>query len=393
MVIISESEIRGDLCLLSRLWEAEETFILQPDKVGVNQEWIDRSVASIPAEFLSGHFVLLTSGTTGLPKLVVGCRKRAAALTRELHLRQDSEEVSQTISVLPLAYSYSFVNQWLWSHIHDREFVSTAGFGDPRSVSRALAEADNAMICLVGVQVPLLLEQNAGSSFAGVTRIHFAGGRFPQERLPELAALFPEAQVFNNYGCAEAMPRLTVRPAEDASEGANVGRPLSGIELSIDQNGAIKFRSAYGAVGVLEGNIFRRIESQEWVPSGDLGRIEPDGSLFLLGRNSEVFKRHGEKVSLASLSTTVSKVWPGQFAFYRETDASGEEGCVLVLSPLTAVEGIRPVLLALRKHHPRSHWPLRIESLAELPLLTNGKPDVRSLHSMNSKREVWRQHI
>ena len=46
-----------------------------------------------------------------------------------------------------------------------------------------------------------------------------------------MAELFPNARVFNNYGCAEAMPRLTVRPVKEGEEGVGIGNPLPGVEL------------------------------------------------------------------------------------------------------------------------------------------------------------------
>jgi cyclohexanecarboxylate-CoA ligase len=393
MIVFSENAVRADAGLLRSAWTSEETFALLPDKISVTPEWLEKCFASLPSQYRRGCFILLTSGTTGLPKLVVGSRERSEALAAELHSRQDSEAVKQTVSVLPLAYSYSFVNQWLWSHIYSRELVLTQGFGEPVSVLKALESAREAMVCMVGVQVPLLLSQAKDRIFPGVSRVHFAGGRFPQEKMEDLSRIFPNAIVYNNYGCAEAMPRLTVRKAADSSDGANVGRPLAGIEISTNEDHAILFRSPYGAVGVVEAQEFRPIDLEEWIPSGDLGKIEEDGSLKLIGRSSEVFKRHGEKVSLASLSSTVAAAWPGQLAFYREQDSSGEEGCVLVLTPVAKMENIRPVLLALRHQHPRSHWPLRIETLEELPMLPNGKPDIRQIASAAEKVEIWKQHI
>ena len=393
MIVISENEVRANPALLKSTWSNKETFALLPDKISVSKEWLEQHFETLPENCRGGCFILLTSGTTGLPKLVVGSRERSEALAAELHSRQGSESVRQTISVLPLAYSYSFVNQWLWSHVHSRDFVLTNGFGEPVSVLKTLAEAREAMVCMVGVQAPLLLAQAKDRIFPGVVRVHFAGGRFPQEKMQELTGIFPNATIYNNYGCAEAMPRLTLRKATDISDGANVGLPLKGIEISATEDHAILFRSPYGAVGVVEGQEFRAIDPEEWIPSGDLGKIEEDGSLKLLGRSSEVFKRHGEKVSLASLSSTVAAAWPGQLAFYREQDSSGEEGCVLVLTPLSKMENIRPVLMALRHHHPRSHWPIRIETLEELPMLPNGKPDIRQIASSAGKNEIWRQHI
>ena len=295
--------------------------------------------------------------------------------------------------MLPLSYTYSFVNQWLWSHVMQRRFITTHGLADPKALKTTLAAARDAMICLVGVQVPLLTTHLADECFEGVIRIHFAGGRFPQEKLDALHAMFPNAQVFNNYGCAEAMPRLTIRRAEDASEAANIGRPLCGIEMRSDEQQAILFRSPYGAVGVVENMNFTAITPDDWIPSGDLGEMNEDGSWRLLGRASEVFKRHGEKVSIAALTTTVSAVWSGQCALYREADRTGEDGCVLTLAPEATSESAKPVLMALRKHHPRAQCPMRVESIAMLPQLSNGKTDVRALASLPGKTVLWQQLI
>jgi acyl-CoA synthetase (AMP-forming)/AMP-acid ligase II len=393
MIILREQEVHQRPALLAAAWSEASTFALLPEKLGGNKEWMEQSLALVERALPDAHFVMLTSGTTGQPKLIVGNRERSEKLVRVLHERQDSEPVKETISLLPLSYTYSFVNQWLWAHVMHRCFITTPGLADPKTLKDMLYAARDAMICLVGIQVPLLMTHLAGERFEGVIRVHFAGGRFPQERLCELHDMFPSAQVFNNYGCAEAMPRLTIRRAEEASEAANIGRPLLGIQMRSDDQHAILFRSPYGAVGVVEDMKFTTITPDDWIPSGDLGQMNEDGSWQLLGRASEVFKRHGEKISLAVLSATVSAAWPGQCAFYREADRTGEDGYILTLAPEGTNDSVKPVLMALRKHHPRAQWPLRIESVATLPLLSNGKTDVRALPSLPDKTVLWQQHI
>jgi acyl-CoA synthetase (AMP-forming)/AMP-acid ligase II len=393
VILLREHEVHQQPALLASAWANPPTFALLPEKLSVSDDWLAQSLALVPQELHRDHFIMLTSGTTGLPKLIIGNRARSEKLAQVLHDRQDSEPVKETISMLPLSYTYSFVNQWLWSHVMHRRFITTHGLADPKSLKVSLKAARDAMICLVGVQVPLLMTHLAGECFEGVTRVHFAGGRFPQEKLNDLRAMFPSAQTFNNYGCAEAMPRLTIRGAEEAGEAANIGRPLCGIEMRSDDQHSILFRSPYGAVGVVESMKFTTITPDDWIPSGDLGEMNDDGSWRLLGRASEVFKRHGEKVSLAALTTTVSAAWSGQCAFYREADRTGEDGCVLVLAPEGTSESVKPVLMALRKHHPRAQWPLRIESVTTLPLLSSGKADVRALPSLPHKTTLWQQHI
>jgi acyl-CoA synthetase (AMP-forming)/AMP-acid ligase II len=223
--ILQEEHTVADPERLDRAWAKAESFVFLPSKAGVNEAFLHDTLARLPAELSEGHCLLLTSGSTGEPKLVVGNRQRAMNLARTLHAVQRSEPVEETIVALPLSYSYAFVNQWCWSRCHDRRLVHTAGFADPPSLLAALRAASSAMLCLVGAQVPMMACDFKGESFPGVVRLHFAGGRFPQERLAQLREFFPNAQVFNNFGCAEAMPRLTCRPAEDSDEAANIGRP------------------------------------------------------------------------------------------------------------------------------------------------------------------------
>jgi acyl-CoA synthetase (AMP-forming)/AMP-acid ligase II len=392
-MMLLEKEAQRDIQLLRQAWKDEPTFAFLPEKTGVDHEWIEKGLSLLPDEMKNGHFVLLTSGTTGAPKLVIGQRQRSEKLAATLHRLQESEPVEETILALPLSYSYAFVNQWLWSHCHQRPLRLTPGLSDPAALRRALQQARNAMICLVGVQVPLLASYFPGQSFPGIIRVHFAGGRFPQENLPLVRALFPEATIFNNYGCAEALPRLTLRKAEAADEAADIGRPLTGVELSTNDATELLFRSPYRAVGIVEDASFNWIPSETWVKSGDLAQPTEQGTWRLLGRASEVFKRHGEKISLAALMTTVTGTWTGQAIFYRERDASGEDGHVLVLAPAPAPGQLQEILLSLRRRHGRAHWPLRIECAAALPLLPNGKPDVHEATVMKDKTLLWYQRI
>lgn len=390
--ILREHDVVSDMRALDARWTTPSTFLFVPDK-GVDPAWLRRAVESIPADYRQGCFGLLTSGSTGEPRLIVGSKERTERLVRALHQLQDSEPVRETVCALPLSYSYAFVNQWVWAHVFARRLRLTAGFAEPDVLKAALEEARDAMLCLVGSQVALIRHYFPDAVFPGVIRLHFAGGRFPQEQLAFLRERFPKAQIFNNYGCAEAMPRLTLRRAEDAPEASQIGFTLPGVAMRADQDRRLLFRSPYRAVAFVDDEGFHPVADDDWVPTGDLGEQLPDGSWRLLGRANEVFKRFGEKISLPTLLTTVKGAWAGDATCYRETDPAGEQGYVLVLSPEPDEQQLRNVLMAFRKNHTRPHWPLRIESLALMPLLPNGKPDVRGLRSARDRLLHWRQRI
>ena len=281
----------GDLRQLTDAWADDSTFAWVSRRGGVDEDWLRSRLALLPEEHRRGRFALLTSGSTGMPKLVVGDRQRTLALADTLHRLQDLEPVAETVVVLPLTYSYAFVNQWVWSQRTGRRLIPTQGVRDVQLLRSALSAATDAMVCLVGAQLTMLRGALAGASYPGVIRVHFAGGAFPQSDLDFVRQTFPNAVIFNNYGCAEAMPRLTLRRADADHRAEHVGPPLPGIELRTDDIGAVLFRSRYRCVGHLDDSGFAAYGDDDWIATGDLGELDAQGCLVLRGRAGEVFKR------------------------------------------------------------------------------------------------------
>jgi acyl-coenzyme A synthetase/AMP-(fatty) acid ligase len=391
--ILFESEAKSDIHVLDAAWSSPETFAFVPDKLAISTDWINAALDSLPNHLKKNHFALLTSGSTGRPKLIVAERQRAESMAQFLDEVQLGAAATQTIVTLPLTYCYAFVNQWLWARVNNRKLILTEGFSDPNALTREFEHAQDAMLCLVGAQVPLLMSLMEKVRFPGIVRLHFAGGQFPQEHLDSIRDFFPNAMIFNNYGCAEAMPRLSVRLADATIPASNIGQPLPGIEFSTDTDGSLLFRSPFCASAFVEEDELTLTEQSAWIPTGDFGRMTDDGSFELQGRTREVFKRYGEKVSLSQLLATVQMSWKGEAALFREKDGGGEDGCVLVLAPHPEDAESRLILRDFRKHHSRAQWPLRIEGSDHIPKLQNGKIDTSGLCALENKTIYWRQRI
>lgn len=395
MKIIYDYSAVATAAELQKAWFLKSTFAVVPAKTEYSDKVLQGLLKLIPEDLCKDHFVLFTSGSTGRPKLVIGSKARAVKLAQVLTEVQNSGPVKQVFTVLPLSYSYGFVNQWVWATENKRELLFTEGFSNPGALQESLENAQDAMLCLVGAQVPLLNRYYGDSlRFTNIIRLHFAGGKFPQDSLDYLGTIFPNAEIYNNYGCVEAMPRLTIREASAADRSNNIGIPLPGIELDSDSAGKLRFKSPYGAVGYIENDAFCRINDNEWVYSGDFGHPLQDGNWVLEGRANEVFKRYGEKIALYAIEESVKKQWSGSSAFYRESDANGEAGYVLVVSPTLSKEQCRAILRQFRENFPRTHWPLRLESVEAFPLLPSGKVDMLGLSKIKDEKTIhWYQRI
>jgi acyl-CoA synthetase (AMP-forming)/AMP-acid ligase II len=385
----SSDGLAGGPVALNAAWTDDASLLLAPARRGVTETWLREAIDRVPPELARGHVALLTSGSTGAPRLVVGEKARAERLAGVMHDRQALDDVERTVTLLPLTYSYAFVNQWVWSHAHGRAVVTSPGLADVAATRALLREGPDTMVCLVGPLFSLLARHVEGTeALASVTRVNFAGGPFPWHEREALARVLPRARVFNNYGCAEAMPRLTITPLEALRGPGDLGEPLPGVELRVDEHGELRFRSAYGAIGLVEDGTWREVGAEDWLGTQDLALADDDGRFTLLGRRSEVYKRFGEKVSVAQQLDAVREVWPGQAAAMMERDPAGEPAHVVVLAPEPSDDEVRGVLKVFRARFPRAHWPLRVDSVDALPLLASGKPDLRALAAA-TRRVRW----
>ncbi len=90
------------------------------------------------------------------------------------------------------------------------------------------------------------------------------------------------------YGLSEASPIVSLGLLSACPSGS-VGRPLPGVDVRIDERGEIHVRGA----SVMRGYFGDAAASAEamsdgWLRTGDLGRLDQDGFLFVTGRLKEV---------------------------------------------------------------------------------------------------------
>ncbi len=130
-----------------------------------------------------------------------------------------------------------------------------------------------------------------------------------------------------------------------------------------------------------------------WIETGDRALQEPDGSWTIEGRVTEVFKRHGEKVSAQLILRALKETWNGELSSYRDVDSLGEDGFVVVLAPLPTPDDLRGILDLLRTRFRRAQWPLRIETMTTMPRLPNGKIDLLNLKEGACMNPIWRQRV
>ncbi|MCU0878815.1 MAG: AMP-dependent synthetase/ligase [Pirellulaceae bacterium] len=113
--------------------------------------------------------------------------------------------------------------------------------------------------------------------------------------------------LLQGYGLTETSPVITIS-TETAHRRGSSGRPLPGVEIRIAEDGEILTRGPHVMVGYYRNQAATdEILKDGWLATGDLGRIDEDGFLYITGRKKEIIVTLGGKnvapVMLESLLT------------------------------------------------------------------------------------------
>lgn len=226
------------------------------------------------------------------------------------------------------------------------------------------------------------------------------------------AALAPEAArrlrqalgvpVVQGYGLAELSPLSHMqRPGEPAVRGA-VGPPLPGTQcrvvglgtqepVAVWCTGEVQVRGPQVMAGYLNDDEPSRIDAQGWLSTGDVGRLDEDGRLFLVDRLGDVFKYDNELVSPTGVERIIAEdPRVAECVVVGRPDA--EHGAVvwagIVLSETPgpgrpAARTVRDTLDSVAEEANRRLAPFerirRVEALDAVPRTPTGKPERQAL--------------
>jgi len=195
-----------------------------------------------------------------------------------------------------------------------------------------------------------------------------------------MAEKFGPVQLLEGYGATEASPVIAVNDPESNRPGT-VGRLIPGLEHrlepveGISEGGRLHVRGPNIMAGYLDAS--GKLESPPggWHDTGDIGVLEADGALRLLGRAKRFAKIGGEMISLSAVEDLAADVWPDCWrAVVSIADPKKGERLVLVTDE---TEAVTATLLAHAKAvgAPELIVPRKIVKVPEPILLGTGKTD------------------
>jgi long-chain acyl-CoA synthetase len=277
----------------------------QPFEAGGNVRLLVPGMRPEPNAELAGCVILTTSGSTGLPKMVV---QTAANLWLNAALHVDAIEENwggRYLSSLPVFYSYGLV-AGLFGVLQTGKGVRFPE--QPFFPHQWFSFCEEEGITLASMTPSLLkrlldVDKPFPAALEKVTIGGDANDLADARRLRERFA----GEIFLTYGLSEAGPRvLTQRMTEDEQTWAQLGIPLRSVEVQIlgevedgCVTGELHVRTPTAMLGYLreDGSLSRDDFAGEWLRTGDVFACEVEtGALHFAERNKNVLLVGGEKL-------------------------------------------------------------------------------------------------
>lgn len=345
--------------------------------------------AEVPADALA--YLLRTSGSTGLPKLV-GIRRESL----ENYLRWVEESLLVDWVELPVVSSPIFdasLKQTLGPVYAGRAVrLLEADRLDPAAVQAELAALDTpvALNCVPSYLSALLAEDTGTMP---VRRFLVGDEPLPSELVARVQRAYPEAEVWNLYGPTETTATATAGRIF-ADDDVHVGPPVAGAQVVItDERGAVLPDGVRGevviagpglGVGYLSDHSGQfpfapLVLGGETFPSyrtGDLGVLDRRGFLRLYGRKDDQIKLNGWRIEPREIEQAAQRV-PGVRDAVAVLDDRPAHPCLRVF--VTGSAETDEVTARLREVLPPQMLPESATVVTRLATTATGKVDRRAL--------------
>ncbi|WP_328807683.1 class I adenylate-forming enzyme family protein [Nonomuraea antri] len=338
--------------------------------------------ACAPAELAQ---ILYTSGTTGRPKgvaathanLAHGCGGKRRPFAHSRHLAH----------AFPIGTNAGQV--MLINALDARPALVAPPRFTPARFAALIERYRAGTVFLVPAMAVELLAARVHErhDLSSVLLLGSAAAPLPARIAADLSDVFPNATIANYYTSTEAAPAQTVM-LYDPDRPTSVGRPASGGAVRIatadgrplppGESGEVWMRSPAATRAYYgDPDATRQVFRDGWVRMGDLGRLDDEGYLYLVDRESDVLKSGAHKVSTLRVEEAVYAC-PGVVeaaAFGMPHPTLGTAVNVAVVGPV-AHEELR---MFLKDRLAPYELPVRLVTLDALPRNLGGKVDKSAL--------------
>jgi acyl-[acyl-carrier-protein]-phospholipid O-acyltransferase/long-chain-fatty-acid--[acyl-carrier-protein] ligase len=352
--------------------------------------------------------LLFTSGSSGEPKGVVLTHRNILANCAQISSLSILPRSCTLLACLPMFHSFGFTITLWYPILRGCDVVSVPSPLDTRKIIDAIAQERVTVLVGAPTFIRPILKKARSEELKSLDLVVTGAERLPED----LHAAFLETfhvEILQGYGLTETTPVANVNQPhppvvvstnepQTGKRTGSVGRMMPGMtarivdpetmeEVSDTRTGIVLFRGANVFAGYLDDpGKTRAAFHHGWFVTGDLGRFDEDGFLFIEGRLSRFSKIGGEMVPHGTIELKIVEAFGWDQS---ETpvvyvtgipDATKGETLVLLTTRAVSADELRVRLAALGV--PNLWIPRLIHRVERIPMLGTGKTDLKQCREL-----------
>ncbi len=355
--------------------------------------------------------ILYTSGSTGQPKGVVLSHQNLVEGAKSVASYLNNNGSDRLLAVLPFSFDYGLSQ--LTTAFLKGACVVLLEYLLPRDVINAVTKFKiTGLAAVPPLWIQLADLQWSDQAKQSLRYFTNSGGAMPIDTLSKLRYELPNSQPFLMYGLTEAFRSTYLAPSEIDKRPTSMGKAIPNAEILVindqgeichaNEEGELVHRGVHVAMGYWNApektaerfKAIRLLEntglnSQMAVWSGDRVKKDEDGFLYFIGRNDEMIKCSGYRISPSEIEESLHQLEEvSEVIAFGVTDEKLGQKIKLVITPSSAremnaefSEEFKKIIFGYCKNNlPNFMQPHEIKLLNNLPKNANGKTD-RSLLS------------
>lgn len=344
--------------------------------------------------------LLFTSGSSNQPKGVVLSDQNILSNCDQMYSLGLFRDKMVILGNLPLFHSFGLSVGTFFPLLHGLRIVSSPSPLDYKGSLRAIRKGKAEVILGTPSFLKGYVRKAKPGDFQTVRYVVAGAEKSPEDLFSRWEENF-DCEYLEGYGLTETSPGLSFNLPGSGKRKGSVGKLMKDIEartidpetreiLQKTDSGILCFRGPNVFNGYLNNpEKTKEVFSEDgWFITGDLGRIDEDGFLFIEGRLSRFSKIGGEMVSHESVENAITQIIRGKELVGAELlcavtgQADEVKGESLVL--LTVVEiDLKSLGEKMRTKGVPNLWiPKQIKLVDEIPLLGTGKLDLRKIKEL-----------
>ena len=352
--------------------------------------------------------LIYTSGSTGFPKGVMMTHQSMVFTTWSLIEYLRLAEDDRIMLLLPLAFDYGLY-QLLMSVTIGGTLIVEQSFIFTASIYKHIEKYQPTVFPGVPTIYAMMISSNKENnvSFDCIKKITNTAAHLPDDFIPDLKKIFPNALIFKMYGLTECKRVCYLEPELIDEKPTSVGKAIPGTEVFLlsatgepvqaGEPGILHIRGPHVMLGYLNKKELTaemlkdgKLPGEKILCSNDWFKMDQEGFLYFLGRNDDIIKSRGEKVSPVEIENVVYKI-----KGIREVAVLGIPDEIMgeaIVVFVTTYEGSnlsgKEIQRECMQHLESFMIPQKVIFLDEMPKSTNGKIDKKELKKMQSDATV-----